>query len=714
MIDPATTRPIVPLSVVGKLFALVIEKRLSDWSERTGAISDEQGGFRRSRGTPDQIFLLREIITSRKERGLPTLVTYIDARKAYDTVWRDGNYVRLFDLGVQGKMWRQIQAMGTHMRSKVRLEVGETEWHEVRRGVAQGAVESPWLYSCYVDGMAAELKARGLGIMIEGRRVPLLMYADDIVMLASTVTELRLMNDVATEYAFKHRFRHNGKKSAVMMFNADKKTKDRVSREVWRLSGERVEVRDRYRYLGVEILQQVSDWKVHVKRLIGKAQARSRDLAWMCGRDSGIRPRSAATLWKAIVRPILEYASELWCGEIPQTLAQKVEAVQTNFARTILGLQGQQALSSICIRAELGLERLSSRWEKLRLGYWRRIQVAKPDRALVLVAAMRRRQLRWEGAAELSWMKQTRKLMRARGLEEHWTSPELCVGPSKDEWRDLVYERVEEHYERARQQDCASMTSVTRYRHVKCWEKMDVDRAVMTGEVSIRGSMVVERYLDDVKDRLGSRLKLMCRAGCVPVMSRVVWELGLAAHHGRCPLCNTGETESIDHMLMRCPVHQAHRSKMMAHVGAVYATFNDDAEFDASSEESQVRILLGARAGGKAGEDVIDVQVKRFLVKAWKARRDVSRVVNRKFDRMDVMWAKDWGRRWPDPSDEAEADTDAGSARTVAQRNNPSPLPRGGTPDARMEPRAPCRERSARKVVRASAPVTGARRRLFD
>jgi hypothetical protein len=101
------------------------------------------------------------------------------------------------------------------------------------------------------------------------------------------------------------------------------------------------------------------------------------------------------------------------------------------------------------------------------------------------------------------------------------------------------------------------------------------------------------------------------------------------------------------------------------------------------------------------------------LVKAWKARRDVSRVVNRKFDRLDVMWDKDWGRRWPDPS-AGGADNDAGSARTEAQRNNQSPLLRGGTTDASMEPRVPCRERSAGKAARASAPARGARRRLFD
>ena len=157
-LEPGNYRPITLLSVIGKLFGSIVDKRLADWSEKTGAIVDEQGGFRRSRGTPDQIFLLREIISSRKERGLPTLVTYIDARKAYDTLWREGNYVRLFDTGVQGKMWRQIQAMGGNMKSKVRLQCGETDWHKVLRGVAQGAAESPWLYSNFINGLAHELK----------------------------------------------------------------------------------------------------------------------------------------------------------------------------------------------------------------------------------------------------------------------------------------------------------------------------------------------------------------------------------------------------------------------------------------------------------------------------------------------------------------------------------------------------------------------------
>ena len=145
----------------------------------------------------------------------------------------------------------------------------------------------------------------------------------------------------------------------------------------------------------------------------------------------------------------------------------------------------------------------------------------------------------------------------------------------------------------------------------------------------------------------------------------------------------------------------------------MYATFNDDAEFGASAEESQVRVLLGARAGDKAGEDVIDVEVKRFLVKAWKARRDVSRVVNRKFDRMDVVWSKDWDRRSPDHTSEAEADGNDDSARTTAQRSSPDRLSKGVAPPG-VEQRAPRLTRSTVEIARASAPARGARRRLFD
>ena len=115
--------------------------------------------------------------------------------------------------------------------------VGFIDPFDVERGVAQGAVESPWIYSVFIDGLAQALKRAGHGIMIAGRRVPLLMYADDVVMLASTQSELVAMNAIATDFARRNRFEYNGKKSGVMVFNAGAAATAKVKEAKWVLFG---------------------------------------------------------------------------------------------------------------------------------------------------------------------------------------------------------------------------------------------------------------------------------------------------------------------------------------------------------------------------------------------------------------------------------------------------------------------------------------------
>ena len=100
-------------------------------------------------------------------------------------------------------------------------------------------------------------------------------------------------------------------------------------------------------------------------------------------------------MWKAIVRPILEYASKLWSGDITKQLAKRAESVQTNFARAILGLIGCQSIPDDFIRAELGLEKLEARWQKLRLGYWRRLQMTSSGTTLHSLVALRIWQVEW-------------------------------------------------------------------------------------------------------------------------------------------------------------------------------------------------------------------------------------------------------------------------------------------------------------------------------
>lgn len=224
----------------------------------------------------------------------------------------------------------------------------------------------------------------------------------------------------------------------------------------------------------------------------------------------------------------MEYAAELWTGEISEKLKDNIEVVQTRFARAVLGLdQGWNTANDI-VRAELGLEMLAARREKLRLGYWRRIQVARKSRALHYVAALRRRQLLDWNSTEgwNSWLRGTRRLLRHRELGEFWENPGDTEDISKEGWRRLVYDKVEEGFERDREQRMKCKGSIGRYREVRNWERVGEERAVFKGEIGRFGALVPERYLDDTKENMGFKLNLLCRANRLPLMGAIMREVG--------------------------------------------------------------------------------------------------------------------------------------------------------------------------------------------
>jgi hypothetical protein len=688
-LDPSNYRPITLLSIMGKLFGSVVNARLAAFSEATDSISDEQGGFRRARGTPDQILILREVLASRKERGQSTYATYIDARKAYDTVWREQAYSRVHASGVQGKLWRQLQNMHGNLTRRVRHPLGLTDPFDVKRGVAQGAVESPWLYSNFIDGLARELKAAGLGIWIAGRQVPLLMYADDIILLARSEAELTHMNSVVSAFAQRNRFQFNGSKSAVMVFNVTAVEKARCKAGHWELFGETVLVKDTYVYLGTVVPEDDASWKDHVDAAIAKAQRRSADLLWVCRGDKGIRSRTAVTLWQSLVRPLLEYAAELWGGAISKDQEQRAELVQTTFLRGTLGLhRNGSGVSNHVVRAETGCERLRDRWAKLQLGYWRRVFVAPANRLLRVVVSFRHKERRMSGGVfgRRGWLPQVERTLTRVGMHRYWLGPTATALLPAGAWRDKVYKAVDSASDKTRAIEMLEQRSSRLYTEVKEWGVNPSEYSFSVGETDRLGQHVPERYLDDRDDLKGTRLKMLSRMGCLPLMNRVGREQRPAWPKERrvCLACNICELEDVAHFVLRCPAYAHHRQRMLADIVSVALKMSsagvgagdggDDGEGgvgdggggggdDGADDGSAVGggsgsggggggcgdgggggrplltlsdmqgpeclpIILGKRIGVPRLENRIDRATKRYLRKAWNTRGRLTRAIN--------------------------------------------------------------------------------------
>ena len=615
---PGDYRMIATESVVAKVLEKIIDVRIRTWSERVSALSDLQGGFRANRGTVDQIFILDEISAARKDRDLVTYCAFIDVHKAYDRVWRPGLWTKLYDIGIKGRCLQLLRTMFGRVSRRIRINGDLTDAFEVTAGVPQGSVLSPFLYAVYINGLHAELHRAGLGVRVHGTLVPLLLYADDVVLMARSPAELQRMLTVLERYAARWRFQVNNTKSEVVIVGTPSQKRSTTNIAQWSLAGSVLKIVPEYKYLGAETGKKVGPgrWDSLLRRLWGKANHALKEVLFRAGGSDGLCPAVLRRLWMAEVRPQLEYACELWEGEISQTWVQKFESLQSQFCKAALGLTGNP--SSIAMRTELKLPSLRLRRCKLKMGYWVRLCSADPNRLLHKVlrygyANVSRDLVQY---SHLHAFKATLLQLDLYPLWDRWDTED------KDLWNGAVEGRLEA-LEQAEFDDKATGSSpLRRYR--------DLELAPFSS---------VPQYLADRSNILGTRLLTECRLGCLQTMSTLAIIMRWPAHRGHCMLCSSGVPEDVPHFVMDCPALSQARNNFVqllkTSLPAQGTPGNILWTHFQSSYKNRLSIILGAGPSmlhktvtnteehGEAWAKacwILDKATKNFLMTCWRIR----------------------------------------------------------------------------------------------
>ena len=106
---------------------------ISKFIEESNALTAVQGGFRSSYRCEDHIFTLKSITSCRLAEGKKTFMAFLDFRKAFDTVWRDGLLLAACNSGLRGQIWRLIDALYDNVQAQVKFGNIETEFFEVNQ-----------------------------------------------------------------------------------------------------------------------------------------------------------------------------------------------------------------------------------------------------------------------------------------------------------------------------------------------------------------------------------------------------------------------------------------------------------------------------------------------------------------------------------------------------------------------------------------------------
>ena len=100
ILESSTTR--VLLSNLAKLFEKLL---LTKISEDGISLNPLQGGFKPGYSSLHTAFILQEAIQSTREINKKAFVAFLDVRKAFDTVWHEGLFVKLYNKGIHPRIW---------------------------------------------------------------------------------------------------------------------------------------------------------------------------------------------------------------------------------------------------------------------------------------------------------------------------------------------------------------------------------------------------------------------------------------------------------------------------------------------------------------------------------------------------------------------------------------------------------------------------------
>ena len=110
-----------------------------------------QAGFRKDRGTRDQIANIHWVIKKAREFQKNIYFCLIDYTKAFDCVDYNKLWTILIGMGTPDHLTCLLWNLYAGQEATVETKHGTTDWFQIRKGVCQGCILPPCLFNLYAE-----------------------------------------------------------------------------------------------------------------------------------------------------------------------------------------------------------------------------------------------------------------------------------------------------------------------------------------------------------------------------------------------------------------------------------------------------------------------------------------------------------------------------------------------------------------------------------
>ena len=318
--DPSNYRPISLTCICCKIMEHIVLSHIAKHLNTNSILINNQHGFREHLSTVTQLInSTNDWAKTLNTRG-QTDVILLDFSKAFDKVSHPHLSAKLNHYGIRDNTLEWINSFLSNRKQSVSVNGTHSSWVNVTSGVPQGSVLGPVLFLLYINDINDHIQST------------IKLFADDSILyreiqnpqdLAILQADLNTLADWADNWLMSF----NVKKCAILSIT--RKRSPLI--HTYTLREECLNRVKKHDYLGVTVSDDLN-WNDHCSKVSAKA---SRTLGLLRRTLSPCSKRVKSRAYQTLVRPQLEYASEVWC---PNTATQvkRIEQVQLSAARFVM------------------------------------------------------------------------------------------------------------------------------------------------------------------------------------------------------------------------------------------------------------------------------------------------------------------------------------------------------------------------------------------